>query len=472
MEQPRLVPRHHALERAFVHSRAYLDGLDVTSVAATATTDELRTRLLRPLADDGVEPARVIDEMVADSAGGLLGSAGGRFFGWVIGGALPAALAADWLTSAWDQNSGLYACGPASAVIEETCGIWLKDLLGLPPAASFALVTGCQMSHVTCLAAARHRLLASRGWDVERGGLSGAPHIRILTADTRHSSIDRAVRLLGFGTDSIVNLSADEQCRLTARALAQALREAAGVPTIVVLQAGDINTGAFDPFEELVPLAHEHGAWVHVDGAFGLWVNACPPRRAPLRGVETADSWSTDGHKWLNVPYDCGYAFVADPDAHRAAMSIRASYLTHDDDARDQLDWTPEFSRRGRGLATYAAIRQLGRTGISDLVERCCRHARELSVRIGALPGAELVWEARINQGLVRFRDPGPMATEADHATRTDEVIARIQQAGEAFFGGTTWQSKRCMRISVCNWQTNDRDVDRAVGAVERALVE
>ena len=458
------------LARALEHAGAHLDALESSSVSATATLADLRRRLARPLLDNGLDPVRVIDELVADTSGGLLGSAGGRFFGWVIGGSLPAAHAADWLTSTWDQNAGLYACGPAAAVIEEVCGTWLKDLLGLPPAASFALVTGCQMSHVTCLAAARHRLLSARGWDVERQGLSGGPPIRVLTADSCHGSVERAVRLLGIGRDAVVELPTNDQGQLIASDLEAALAERAGQSTIVVLQAGDINTGAFDPFAELIPLARAHGAWVHVDGAFGLWVNASPGRRDHLRGVELANSWSTDGHKWLNVPYDCGYAFVADPESHRAAMSLRASYLTHDDDARDQLDWNPEFSRRARGVATYAAIRQLGREGIADLIDRNCRQAAELAERIGSLPGAELVWKPQINQGLVRFPDPKLHATEADHAVRTDTVIQRIVESGEAFFGGTTWRGKRCMRISVCNWRTNDRDVDRAMIAVRSAL--
>jgi glutamate/tyrosine decarboxylase-like PLP-dependent enzyme len=465
-------PYDAVLERALAHARVHLDGLERAPVAATATKQELRARLSRPLPDAGVDPVQVVDDLAADTAGGLLGNGGGRFFAWVIGGCLPAALAADWLTSAWDQNAALYACAPAAAVVEEVCGAWLKDLLGLPAGASFALVTGCQMSHFTCLAAARNRLLAARGWDVERKGLSGAPQLRLLTSDQQHGSVERALRLLGLGSDCLVALPADERGRMTTASLAAALEQGAAAPTVVLLQAGDINTGAFDPFEELIPLAHRHGAWVHVDGAFGLWANASPALRPMMRGAERADSWSTDGHKWLNVPYDCGYAFVADPAAHWASMSYRASYLTHDADARDQIDWNPEWSRRGRAVATYAAIRQLGRRGLAELLERSCRHARELTLGIGALPGAELVWEPQLNQGLVRFPDPSPAATEADHARRTDEIIERVARGGEAFFGGTAWRGKRCMRISVCSWQTGEADVRRAIAAVRQALVE
>jgi glutamate/tyrosine decarboxylase-like PLP-dependent enzyme len=464
-------PAHRAvLTRTLEHACDYLDLLDGASASARASTAELRARLLRPLPNGGVDPVRVIDDLVAAADGGLLGNTGGRFFGWVIGGGLPSAVAADWLTSIWDQNAGLYACSPFASIVEEACGAWLKELLGLPPTASFALVTGCQMSHATSLAAARHRLLAAHGWNVELQGMSGAPRVRVLAADTLHGSIERAVRLLGMGRDAIEELPVDDDCRLIPAALAEALARQPAAPTIVILQAGDINTGAFDPFEEVVPLAHRQGAWVHVDGAFGLWANASPTHRGNLRGVEHADSWSCDGHKWLNVPYDCGYAFAADREAHQASMSLRASYLTHDEDARDELDWNPEFSRRARGIATYAALRELGRNGMADLVDRCCRFAADLTSRIGALTGAELMWGASLNQGLVRFPDSRPGATEADHAARTDEIIRRIVQSGEAFFGGTNWRGKRCMRISVCGWRTNSSDIDRAVAAASRAL--
>jgi len=317
------------LERVLTHAAAHLESLQDAPVSALVTKEQLRSRLARSLPARGTDPAHVIDDLVADTAGGLLGSPSGRFFGWVIGGSLPAALAADWLTSTWDQNAALYACGPAVAVIEEICGRWLKQLLGIPEKASFALVTGCQMSHVTCLAAARHHLLEAGGWDVETKGLWGAPRICLLTGTHRHGSIERAVRLLGLGRECIVDLPLDDQSRLSSLSLEKALKEREGDPNIVVLQAGDINTGSFDPFRELISLAHEHHAWVHVDGAFGLWANASPKLRHFLNGAEAADSWSTDGHKWLNVPYDCGYAFVANANAHRDSLSLRASYLTH-----------------------------------------------------------------------------------------------------------------------------------------------
>ncbi len=460
------------LERALGHALAYLSDLDRSPVAATASLETLRKRLDKPLEIAGVSAERVVDDLVTDVAGGLMGSAGGRFFGWVIGGSLPAALAADWLCSAWDQNAASYACSPAIAVIEEVCGGWLKTLLGLPEDASFALTSGCQMAHVTALAAARNELLARRGWDVERDGLCGAPRIRIVSGDQYHGTIPRAARLLGLGTASIEALPVDEAGRLEAPRLDEALRKEPGAPTIVLLQAGDLNIGAFDPFSDLIPIGHRHGAWVHVDGAFGLWVNTSERHRASLRGVDTADSWATDGHKWLNVPYDCGYTFVAHPRPHRGAMSYQASYVSHHDDVREPKDWNPEWSRRARGVATYAAIRQLGKRGIGELIDRNCEAAHAIVTRIGSLPGAQMIWEPQINQGLVRFLDPRPGADEADHDARTDEIARRVAAAGEAFFSNTSWRGKRCMRVSVCNWQTDARDVDRSVASVRQALLQ
>ncbi len=459
-----------SLQTAFDCALTFLESANNKPVAAEVDLFTLRQRLNRVLTDEGVSPEQVIRELTEDVEGGILGSAGGRFFAWVIGGSLPAALAADWLTSTWDQNAALYACSPAAAVAEEVVGGWLKDILGLPAPASFALVSGCQMAHATCLAAARHALLAERGWDVEQQGMYGAPPIRILSSDQRHGSFERALRLLGFGQSQVRYLPADQQGRLQADALDQAFAEAPLSPTIVLLQAGDVNIGAFDSFKTLIPIAKRYGAWVHVDGAFGLWAAASKRYRHLLEGVAMADSWATDGHKWLNVPFDCGYAFVANKKAHRAAMSYRAAYLTHAADARDQIDWNPEWSRRARGFPTYAALRQLGREGVAALVERCCKHAHSLVIRIGSLPGAEVVWEPTLNQGLVRFLDANPNASEQDHDRRTDEVIAAILAKGEAFFGGTVWRGRRAMRVSVCCWQTSEEDVDRVVASVSHVL--
>jgi glutamate/tyrosine decarboxylase-like PLP-dependent enzyme len=461
---------HAVLERATELALAFLGSLDAAPVNPTVPLDELRRRFAHPLPEGGVDPITVIDDLARDTAGGLLGSAGGRFYGWVIGGGLPAALAADWLTAAWDQNAGLYACGPAAAVVEEVCGTWLKDLLGLPASASFALVTGCQMAHVTCLAAARHAVLARAGWDVNRDGLAGAPPVRVLTSREVHGTCTRAIKLLGIGTANLTLLPSDAASRLAPEVLREALGREAGRPTIVILQAGDVNCGAFDPFPELIAQAHQAGAWVHIDGAMGLWCQATPELRHLLAGAELADSWATDGHKWLNVPYDCGYAFVAHPEHHRAGMEHRASYLDHADDVRDPLDWTPEHSRRARGFATWAALRELGRAGVADLVLRCARYAHDIVTRIGALPNARTLCVPQINQGLVRFYDPRPGATDQDHDRRTDEVMAAINETGEAYFTGTTWRGMRCMRVSVSSWRTTAGDVDRAVAAAARVL--
>lgn len=455
-----------AIQSAFEH----LDNLPHSAATATRDLASLRRQLKKPLGEGPLPAEQVIRELTRDVEGGLVGSSGGRFFAWVIGGAGPAALAADWLTSAWDQNAAMFACSPAAAVVEEVAGTWLKEILKIPQTASFALVTGCQMAHVTCLAAARHALLASRGWDVEKQGLYGATPIRIVSSGMWHGTFQRALRLLGMGESNVILLPTDEQDRLSPHALREELTKNPDAPTIVLLQAGDINIGAFDSFESLVPIAKQSGAWVHIDGAFGLWAAASQLHGHLLRGASEADSWATDGHKWLNVPYDSGYAFVADSESHRASMTHRAAYIYHDADARDQIDWNPEWSRRARGFATYAALRQLGRQGVAEIVDDCCRHAKSLATKIGALPGAQLLWTPVINQGLVRFLNPGKGSKTADHDKRTEHVVAAVLGGTEAFFGCTTWHGMRAMRISVCGWQTNEQDVERAVGAVEKAL--
>ena len=463
---------HAALDRARHHALAFLDGLDAMPAAAPATLEGLRARLGRPLPERGTPAVQVVDELVADTAGGLNGSQGGRFYGWVIGGGVPAAMAADWLTTVWDQNAALYAATPAAAVVEEVAGAWLKDLFGLPAEASFAFVTGCQMAHVTCLAAARHGVLRDHGWDVEHRGLFGAPPVRVLVNADRHGSVDVALRILGFGLDAIVPVPVDDDRRVTPQALSAALAAGEG-PTIVVLQAGELNLAGFDPFAELVPLARAAGAWTHVDGAFGLWAAVSPARRHLVEGLHLADSWTTDGHKYLNVPYDSGLAFVRDARAHRAAMTLSTDYLPASGGAaRDPIDWTPELSRRARGFAVYAALRELGREGLAALVDRTSGHARALAEGIGRLAGAELVGVSDLNQALVRFHDPRPAAGEADHDARTDGIIAAVNASGEALFGGVIWRGRRCMRISVINWRTTEADIARAVEAVRVALTQ
>jgi glutamate/tyrosine decarboxylase-like PLP-dependent enzyme len=458
------------LNHTLGHALDYLEKLPDMPVGPRATLGELRERLGKPLPPEESDPNDVITQLVEDVREGLTGNAGGRFFGWVIGGSLPAALAADWLTSTWDQNAGMFAVAPAAAVVEEVVGRWLLELLRLPSTASFALVTGCQMAHVTCLAAARNGVLTRHGWDVEKQGLYGAPPIRVVTGNQRHGTIERALRILGMGRDCIVDIPVDDEGRLTGAALEAALATHPDAPTIVLLQAGDLHTGSFDPYLDVIPVARRYGAWVHVDGAFGLWAAACPEYRHLTEGVEDADSWATDGHKWLNVPYDCGYAIIADRKPHFRSLSHHADYLDHSDEARDQVDWNPEYSRRGRGFATYAAIASLGRDGIARMVSDGCRHARRIVNEAAKLPGVKALHVPTINQGLLRFYDPKPDATDADHDRRTEAVTATIVASGEAFFACTTWRDMRCMRVSVCGWQTNDDDIDRTIRAIADSL--
>jgi len=468
-----------ALAAAIDNARAYLAGLPGRPVSAQATVDELRRALAVPLPDEGVDPAKVVHDLAEGAEPGLVATGSPRYFGFVIGGALPAALAADWLAATWDQNAGLYACGPPAAVVEEVAGRWVLDLLGLPASASFGFVTGGQMANFTALAAARHAVLARKGWDVEARGLSGAPAVRVITSDLRHATIDRALKYLGLGTDAAVVIPTGPDARLPVDGLADALadRSAGGrTPTIVCTQAGEVNSGSIDPLAEVCEVAHAAGAWVHVDGAFGLWASASPTLRPALAGVEQADSWATDFHKWLNVPYDSGFVACADPDAHRGAMGVRAAYLIRADDdptaARDEIDWTPEFSRRGRGFAVYAALRSLGRRGVADLVEGCCARARQFAERLGGMDRADVLNDVVLDQVLVRFRaaagSQDPDHTADDAVTR--RVVEAVQASGECWMSGTTWRGQAAMRISVVNWQTTEADVDRSVEAIVRAL--
>jgi len=459
---PALLPdAYAALDTARDLTARFLQGLDTRRVGATADAGALRAALGGALPDLPQDASSVIAALAQSMDDGLLGSGTGRFFGWVIGGALPAAIAADWLAAAWDQNAAAYATSPASSVLEEVCGAWLKSLLNIPAQASFAFVTGCQMAHATALAAARHRLLADRGIDVETDGLSGTPPIRILTGQTRHESLLRAARLVGIGTRAIEIVAVDAESRLRMDALAQALA-ASDRPTVVCLQAGEMNTGAYDPFAEACALARRHGAWVHIDGAIGLWAAASPRLRPLMAGAETAHSWATDGHKWLNVTQDCGYVFIADAEAHHAAFAQSTSFAHAVDATRRQLEWGPEWSRRARAMPTYAVLRTLGRSGVAALIDGCCEHAQSLVRGLSELPGVQVLAWPRINQALVRF----------DNDARTDAVVAHIQQDGEAFFGATTWRGMRAMRISVCDWRTDAQAVERAIMAVKKALEE
>lgn len=454
-----------ALELALQQALEYLNHVDQQPVGATASLSELRANVCKAWNTEGMDASQVVNDLVRDIAGGLNNSVNARFYAWVIGGSLPSALAADWLTSTWDQNAGMYSVAPAASVVEEAVGIWLKDLFGLPQNASFALVTGCQMANTTCLAAARSWLLNQKGWDVERQGLAGSSPITVFCG-IRHATIDRSLRLLGFGDVSLKPLHTNPFGALSSAALEHALKELDGRPALVLLQAGDINSGGFDDFETLVPLAREYGAWVHVDGAFGLWATASPRYEKLVRGMGKAHSWATDGHKWLNVPYDCGYAFVAEPESHRASMSYQASYLSHQSEARDPLDWNPEFSRRGRGFASYAALRELGRNGVREMVERNCDCAAQIVAGLAQIEHVDVLSEPIINQGVVAFRDPSGQPSDCWN----DQVIAAIAKEGTSFFSGTTFNGRRAMRISVSNWQTSPEDVKRTLEGVHRAI--
>jgi glutamate/tyrosine decarboxylase-like PLP-dependent enzyme len=453
------------LEQTAGHAADFLEAVPDRPVGPPVDADDLRASLGGPLPAEPATPSSVIEALAAAADPGLVAIPGGRYFGFVIGGAVPAALAADWLTSAWDQNAGLYVAGPAAGVVEEVAGAWLAELLGLPAGVSFGFVTGCQMAHVTALAAARHAVLDRAGWDVNEQGLVGAPAVHVVASEERHTTIDRALRFLGLGNACVLPVAADDQGRMHPDALRAVLAGVDG-PTIVCAQAGNVNTGSFDPLEPIADAAEEAGAWLHVDGAFGLWAAASPSLRHLVAGVERADSWATDAHKWLNVPYDSGIAFCAHPDAHRAAMGARASYLIHaePDGPRDELDWNPEFSRRARGFPIYAAIRSLGRSGIAELVDRCCAHARRFGEALAEAPGVEVLNEVVLNQVLVRFLDPA-----GDHDSRTAAVIHAVQEDGTCWLGGTTWHGMGAMRISVSNWSTTEEDVERSIEAILRA---
>jgi glutamate/tyrosine decarboxylase-like PLP-dependent enzyme len=388
-------------------------------------------------------------------------SAGPRYFGFVIGGALPVAVAADWLTSAWDQNGGGYAASPALSVAEEVVAGWIRDLLGLPSACSMAFVTGCQMAHFTCLAAARHAVLRDAGWDVEAHGLQGGPALRVIASEQAHVTVPVACRMLGLGAERVRLVPTDDQGRMAPAELEAALAEQEG-PTIVCAQAGDINTGAFDPIADIVELCRARDAWCHIDGAFGLWAAVSPTRRDLLQGFERADSWATDGHKWLNVPYDCGIAAVADASAHRAAMASTSAYIpAHDEDTPWGFDWTPEFSRRVRGVPLYAALRSLGRAGLARMIDGSCDHAERMASRLAEADGVEVLNDVVLNQVLVRFDD--------DDET-TNAVIERTQRNGTCWLSGSSFRGRAVMRVSVVGWQTTADDVDRSAEAILEAV--
>ena len=450
------------LARTAAIAADYLETLDTRPVRPERRYREMLALLDSPLPEHPTDPAVVVEELAAVAEPGIMAIGSGRWFGFVAGGALPASLASDWLVSAWDQNTGLAEPTPSTSALEVVAGRWLLELLGLPAHSSFAFVTGCQMAHVTCLAAARHAVYRRAGWDLPRQGLAGAPPLRVVVGGARHVTIMRALRLLGIGAEQEIVLGADREGRMQTEGLAAAID--GGVPTIVCAQAGDVNTGAFDDLRAIADAVDGSDAWVHVDGAFGLWAAASPALAHLVEGNARADSWATDGHKWLNVPFDCGIALCAHPADHAAAMEYAAPYLDVSDRlvARDPMGYSPEFSRRARAVPVWAAIRELGREGVTDLVDRCCAHARAIADGVAALPGCEVLNDVVLNQVLFRFEDDA----------RTQDILAAVQAEGEAWMSPTTREGRFTIRISVVGWRTTEDDVERTVAAFARAAQE
>jgi glutamate/tyrosine decarboxylase-like PLP-dependent enzyme len=452
------------LIRAATHAIAFHRTLPERPRAPRAGYQAMRAAFAGPVPETGSPGPAVIDELVHLADPGLSAMAGARFFGWVNGASHPVGVAADWLTSAWGQNAGNFLAAPAAAAAEETAAGWLLELLDLPKECSVGFVTGATIANFVCLAAARGEVLARVGWDVEAKGLFGAPPIQVLIGEDAHATVSSALQFLGLGRDRVIRVPADDAGRMKAAAFAAALDSAGDGPVIAIAQAGQVNTGAFDPFPEIVAAARRRGAWLHVDGAFGLWARACPERAALAAGVEGADSWATDGHKWLQTPYDCGYAIVRDAAAHRRAMAIAASYLPAGAEGeRDPSHFVPELSRRARGFATWAMIRALGRDGIADMVARHCRIAKRMAERLAAEPGVEILNEVELNQAIIRF---GANETPARGDELTAKTIERVRADGTCYAGGARWRGRWIMRLSVISWPTTEADADRSVDAI------
>jgi glutamate/tyrosine decarboxylase-like PLP-dependent enzyme len=440
------------LDDAATRAIRYLESLPERAVAPSPAAISALRRFDEPFPGhscDAAETLRLLDEVGSPATTAM---AGPRFFGFVIGGALPVTLAANWLAGAWDQNTGLFRPTPGTAFLEQVALRWLLDLLQLPPGSGGAFVTGATVANLCGLAAARHAVLKRAGWNVEADGLFGAPPITVIIGAEAHPSVAKSLGVLGLGRSRIVKMPVDGQGRMRI----EALPEMSG-PTIVCVQAGNVNTGAFDRIDDVCRRAHAAGAWVHVDGAFGLWAAAAPARAGLCRGIGDADSWATDAHKWLNVPYDCGLAFVRDPHALQAAMAITAEYLPTETEFRNPADFTPELSRRARGVEVWAALKTLGRSGTAEMIERNCAQATRFAEKLSAA-GFEILNEVVLNQVLVSFGD----------AERTKQVIQRVQEEGTCWAGITVWQGRTAMRISVCSWATTNVDVDRSVEAIVR----
>jgi glutamate/tyrosine decarboxylase-like PLP-dependent enzyme len=447
-----------SLERAIAHARSWLAAEPDRPVRPTDDIDAVLARIPAQLQQGPIDPAVVVDELAAAVVPGLMSMGSGRFFGWVIGGTLPSALAADWLVSAWDQNAALRFATPGVVAVEEGAASWVLDLLGLPADAVVGFVTGAQMANFTGLAAARHQVLSQVGWDLDRLGLTGAPRVTILASDDRHATIDLALRYLGLGSPTLI--AVDDQGRIRPDALSSALASSSG-PVIVCLAAGNLHSGAFDSFTECIELAHAAGAWVHVDGAFGLWAAASPSLRHLMAGCADADSWATDAHKTLNTPYDCGIAIVRHPEALRSALGTSTSYLIADAGHIDPFETVPEFSRRARGVPVWAALRALGRSGVAELVDNLALRARQIADGVAAIPGARVVNDVDYTQVCVAF----------ENGDRTRAITARLLADGVAWMSGSRWRGSDVLRISVSNWSTDDLDVEMSLDALRRAAV-
>lgn len=449
--------------RAHHHALAFRRGLDDSPQRPTADYRVMLDRFAQTLPDAGQPGPAVIDDLMARIRPGLAAMVGRRFFGWVMGASHPVGVAADWMVSAFGQNAGNHVASPASAAAEAVTAGWLLELLSLPREASIGFVTGATVANFVCLAAARNAVLRTADWDVEADGLFGAPPITVLIGADAHATVFSALQFLGLGSNRVLRLPTDAQGRIRPAEFAERAKAISG-PSIVILQAGQINTGAFDPFAELIPAAKAAGAWVHVDGAFGLWARAAPNYAALTQGIEGADSWATDGHKWLQTPYDLGFAIVRDAEAHRRAMTIAASYLPAvAESERDPSHYVPELSRRARGLPAYAMIRHLGRGGIADMVERHCRLAARLADRLRQVEGIAIANDVVLNQIAVRF-GAGLADEAADELTR--RTIAALQAGGVAFAGGAQWRGRWIMRLSVISFPTTEADIDRAADAI------
>jgi glutamate/tyrosine decarboxylase-like PLP-dependent enzyme len=464
--------RRTLLQRTTELATDFLDRLPNRPVGRPTDLEKLRAALGGPLPDGPQDPMAVIEGLARGAEAGLIGSAGPRYFGFVVGGGVPAALAADWLTGAWDQNAGLYALSPAAAVAEEVAAQWLLDLFGLPADSSVGFVTGATMATFTALAAGRHRVLERAGWNLEEDGYVGAPPIAVVLGDEAHVTVFVSLQMLGLGRSRVHRVAADAQGRMRPDALRETLARLEG-PILVSAQSGNVNTGAFDPLEEIVPIVRElPNAWLHVDGAFGLWAAAVPELRGQAAGLAGADSWTTDAHKWLNVPYDSGIVITRDAAAHHAAMTLGASYYVETEGGeRDPYNWVPESSRRARGFAIYAALKSLGRSGLAGMVARCCSLARRMADALRAADGVTILNDVVLNQVLVRFAPPtGGDDGAIDDFTR--RVIAAVQADGTCWLGGTTWHGLAAMRISVSNWATTEADADISVEAILRCARE